>query len=255
MRTISIDDFKALVSRPDWHREQDHDVVDAITTHSERWNRDEDELERIEIRHAYGWASQTSALDGITITYTEGIEYYECDPDSLSTSIDGLDDVWAIDGITVLNDDGEPVCAADLADYLPITFSDIDYSVLEIEQTTDIGITEDSDMDTITLEIDNAPDIRFTGERIARVSSSPEQAMGSSYSGQTGRWTTLALYRTANGKYICHQIGHTQWQGERTRYSGAVCATLDEVREFFGHRWLAKELYEEAGIDSAVDVA
>lgn len=37
-------------------------------------------------------------------------------------------------------------------------------------------------------------------------------------------------------------------------FSGKVCETLAEVKEFFGHRWLAKELYAEAGIDDAVEV-
>jgi hypothetical protein len=65
-------------------------------------------------------------------------------------------------------------------------------------------------METITLTIDNEPDLRFTGERIAFNSSSANNAR-SDYSGSTGRWTELALYRTIGGRYICHQIGRTQW--------------------------------------------
>jgi hypothetical protein len=109
-------------------------------------------------------------------------------------------------------------------------------------------------METFTLEIDNAPNIRFTGEMVASAVSSDNQAMGSSYSGQTGRWTDLALYKTKGGKFVCHQVGRTRWQGERDRFSGKVCETLEEVKEFFGHRWLAKELYSEAGIDGTVEV-
>lgn len=118
----------------------------------------------------------------------------------------------------------------------------------------DIDVDEDSDMETFTLEIDNAPSVRFTGELVASAASSDNQAMGSSYSGQTGRWTELALYKTKGGKFVCHQVGRTRWQGERDRFSGKVCETLAEVQEFFGHRWLAKELYAEAGIDDAVEV-
>lgn len=109
-------------------------------------------------------------------------------------------------------------------------------------------------METFVLRIDNEPNIRFTGELLAKSSSSDNNAAGSSYSGSTGRWTELALYKTKGGKYICHQIGYTRWQGERDIYSGEVCETLDEVKEFFGYRWLAKELYESAGIDDAIDV-
>ncbi len=109
-------------------------------------------------------------------------------------------------------------------------------------------------MNKHTLKIDNAPSLRFTGELLATVSSTDNNAAGSSYSGETGRWTELALYRTAKGKYICHQTGFTRWEGERERYSGAVCDTVDQVQEFFGHRWLAKELYDKAGIEAVVDI-
>lgn len=95
---------------------------------------------------------------------------------------------------------------------------------------------------------DNKPALEFYGECIASVSSSDDKAMGSMWSGETGRWTELALYKTTSGKYVCEQIGRTRWQGERDRFSAEVCDTLDQVRAFFGHRWLAKELYEDAGI-------
>jgi len=107
--------------------------------------------------------------------------------------------------------------------------------------------------ETFTLEIDNAPSIRFTGELIARVSSCDNQA-SSNYSGQTGRWTELALYETRGGKFVCHQIGRTRWQGESDRFSGKVCETPDEITEFFSYRWLAKELYAKAGIDDSLEV-
>lgn len=109
-------------------------------------------------------------------------------------------------------------------------------------------------MKTFTLEIDNAPSVRFTGEMVASAASSDNQAMGSSYSGQAGRWTEIALYKTKAGKFVCHQVGRTCWQGERDRFSGKICETLEEVKEFFGHRWLAKELYSKAGIDDTVEV-
>ncbi|MCO4319994.1 hypothetical protein [Aliidiomarina quisquiliarum] len=109
-------------------------------------------------------------------------------------------------------------------------------------------------MKTLTIEIDNEANIRFTGELIGCASSSPNQAMGSSYSGKVGRWTELELYKTEGGKFICRQIGRTQWQGERDRFSGKVCESLGEVKDFFGYRWLAKELYKNTGIDASTTV-
>jgi len=257
MKTLSVAEFETLVARNDWQREQDHDVVERLDRQVEEWNDESEYPELIDVPHVWGVASKTSTLDGITITYTEGFDYDECDPKSLSTGVEGQDEVWSLDGVVVVDEDGDELDAHELADYVDLDsdFSHIDYSVLEIEQVTDIDVDEDSDMmQTFTLEIDNKPNIRFTGELAASVASSDDEAMGSRYSGQTGRWTELALYKTKGGKFICHQIGRTRWLGERDRFSGQVCETLEDVKAFFGHRWLAKALYAEASIDDAVDV-
>jgi hypothetical protein len=100
---------------------------------------------------------------------------------------------------------------------------------------------------------DGDKDISFTGELIAEAETSPETAR-SAYSVTTGRWVELRLYRTQGGKFICEQVGRTQWQGEHDRYSGAVCEDHAGVIEFFGNGWLAKELYEEAEISAAEEV-
>lgn len=254
MKTISIAEFETLVARNDWQREQNHEVVERLDRQVEEWDKENESLDLIDIPHVWGWASKTSTIDGIKITYTEGFNYDECDPDSLSEGTEGLDDVWSVEGVVVVDEDGDELNAHELADYLDSDFSSIDYDVLQIDEVTEIDIDEDSDMETFTLEINNEPDIRFTGELVAGATSSDNQAMGSSYSGSTGRWTELKLYKTKGGKYVCHQVGCTLWQGERDRFSGKVCETLDEVKEFFGHRWLAKELYGNAGIDDAVEV-
>ena len=98
-------------------------------------------------------------------------------------------------------------------------------------------------METIELYVDNEPDIQFCGELIAEVSSYRAFENDS-------RWTELDLYRTASGKFICHQIGRTRWVGEKDRYKAAVCKTTNEVIDFFGYGRLAKELYELADIDA-----
>lgn len=111
-------------------------------------------------------------------------------------------------------------------------------------------------MDTkkITVERDNEPSIVFNGELVASARSSDNNPASSSYSGSVGRWTELSLYRTASGKYVCSRIGRTRWVEEHDRYSGAVCETVQEVIDFFGHRWLAKELYDKAGIEDIINV-
>lgn len=94
------------------------------------------------------------------------------------------------------------------------------------------------------LEIDQAPKIAFRGRLKAEVSSQKKR----------GRWTTLALYRTESGRYVCHTIGRTQRPGEHDRYSGQVCETEADVIAFFGQRWLAKKLYDQAGIRNVLEV-
>lgn len=121
---------------------------------------------------------------------------------------------------------------------------------LDTDEATDM--TEE--MEEYVIERDNAPSLKFTGVCLASAKSSSNRAMGSSYSGQTGRWCELALYKTRCGKFVCSQIGYTQWQGEKNRYSGAVCETEAEVIKFFGHGWLAKDLYETAEIKDVQEI-
>ncbi len=108
-------------------------------------------------------------------------------------------------------------------------------------------------MEQFIVERDGAPDLRFTGELVCSTSSSANNA-SSYYSGSTGRWRTLKLWKTQSGKFVCQSVGHTQWQGEKTRYSAAVCDDDSAVMEFFGHGWLAKDLYSEAGIEAVEDL-
>lgn len=256
-QTLTLGQFIALVNDANaWKREQDHDENERGTRQAEQWSdaTGEWDCSIVDIPHAWGYAWLTSTHNGISICYNEGYSYDINDRDSLKSSTEGLSEVWEIDGVTVLDEDGDELDAYDLHDHLPSAFSSIDYDKIAIfSEPTEIDTDEDSDMETFTLSIDNAPDLRFTGELIAENSSSANNAR-SDYSGSTGRWTELALYRTIGGRYICHQIGRTQWQGEHDRYSGKVCETEAEVIAFFGHGWVAKGLYEEAGITDALEI-
>ncbi len=107
---------------------------------------------------------------------------------------------------------------------------------------------------TFILQRDGAPPLRFKGELLAETSSSPDRGRGD-WSGATGRWTELRLYRTQGGKYVCQRIGRAQWQGERDTHEAVVCETENEVMEFFGWGWLAKDLYAKAELDAAEEVA
>ena len=107
--------------------------------------------------------------------------------------------------------------------------------------------------ETFKLEVTGEPDLRFVGEKIASTSNSADRG-NSDFSGETGRWTTLALYRTAGGKYVCHRIDHTQWQGERDAYTACVCDDVLDVMDFFRYGNMAKEIYDQAGIEAALNI-
>lgn len=117
----------------------------------------------------------------------------------------------------------------------------------EAEDIEDID--EDDDMETITLRRDDGADIRFQGEQIASESSWHHDGP------RNTRWTVLTLYRTRGGKLVCSEVGRTIWQGERDRFKVHVADTEQQLIDSLGFGWLAKELYEEAGIDHAQDIA
>lgn len=255
-KTMTVEQFRAMLERPEWVRKQYIEQIGSASRQEQEWDEEAETCATTDIDIIQGYAMLNSKLDGVTIEYQEFWSHDEFEPGSFETSTDGLD-VWTISGVIVLDEDGDEMSINDLMFMFPAEFSDIDYDGLKagIEQTTDIDTDteEDSAMETITLPSDNAPSIRFKGERIARTSSSPDTA-NSYYSGTTGRFTILELYRTASGKYVCHSVGVTQWQGEHDRYKTAVCETVEGVINFFGHGWLAKDLYSDVGIEDVTDI-
>lgn len=189
---------------------------------------------------------------GGSATYQNAFEF-EIDQDTTNSPC-------VLKGAVIVDEDGEVVDGWMLADILHDYLegreweSEVRLLLPEIE-LEEIEIDESTNMNTYTeytVERDNDRTIKFMGELVGSVSSSDEQAMGSLYSGSVGRWTELKLYTTKSGKYICSQIGRTRHQGERVRYSGAICDTTEQVIEFFGNGWLAKLLYDNAKIDGSI---
>lgn len=254
MTQISIDQFEEIVARSGWVRQQEFEYNYDCEYDKPIWNPQTQDYEETQVTQINGLVRFTSTLDDMTITYTEGYSYDKYMPETLISSTDGIDPVWEYQGPDVVDEDGDILNAHDLADYLSNEFSELNFDDLEIDEITDIDFDKDSDMETFVLEIDNEPNLRFTGELVASASSSDNNASGSNYSGQSGRWTVLKLYKTIGGKFICHRVGRTNWSGERDRFSGKVCTTHEEIIEFFGNGWLSKDLYDEAGIESVTDI-
>ncbi|MEJ1489691.1 MAG: hypothetical protein RPU72_15250 [Candidatus Sedimenticola sp. (ex Thyasira tokunagai)] len=104
------------------------------------------------------------------------------------------------------------------------------------------------------VEVNDRSDIKFTGYLLAKASTSDNTASGGIYSGETGRWTELELYKTKEGYYVCNNIYKTLWDGERDINNAVVCTTQEQVIDFFGFDALAKSLYSDADIDCSTKV-
>jgi len=249
MKTMTEAEFIILIQSPDlWSIE---------TTGDGEVNRNDDPFDDATAT-CWAWGCVEARHDGIEITYQETASWAETHPEEYETTTDHGADVLTVTGVTVVDDDGDDLPSYKISEmfgaHADRAFSDVDWPALLPEKKYQYA-DEDTEMtnDMITLPRDKGLDLRFSGELIAEASSSANNA-SSQYSGQTGRWTTLRLYRTAGGKFVCQSIGHTIWEGEHNRYSAAVCATDGEVIEFFGTGWLAKSLYGDAGIEAVETV-
>lgn len=96
-------------------------------------------------------------------------------------------------------------------------------------------------MKEFNLEADNRTDVAFTGLKLASVKSRD-------YNNRTDRWTELHLYRTQGGKYVVQTLGMTSIQGEHVKRIVDIASNLAELYEICGHGWLAKYLYQAAGL-------
>jgi|SRR5215475_3176304 len=110
-------------------------------------------------------------------------------------------------------------------------------------------------MEQFNLRNDEGRNVKFTGECIGSACNEFDRACGSAWSGETGRRYELALYRSNSGRLICERIMYTQWVGERDHHVVKLCLTLENVFDFFGYGPLAKQLYKDAAIDDAEQVA
>lgn len=247
--TYSVESINSEFQQHEMQTGYNRDGEDEFETRFESWVGGSCTAKSGELTVEFGWVAKG------------GDETYQAAHD-FEITIEGdhcSNREFTLIGFKLVDEDGDELDDWVINELLREKFNGCEWEdLVEAElpkaEITCIDIDEDSDMKTYEIHIDDEPNIRFTGEHIASASSSDNQAMGSSFSGDTGRWTELRLYKTKGGKYICQQIGRTKWLGEHDRFTGKVCETVDEVIKFFGHRWLAKELYKNAGISDAVEV-
>lgn len=87
---------------------------------------------------------------------------------------------------------------------------------------------------------ENAPTLQFTGELLTTIESSAFYEWK-----KQDRWEELRLYKTDNYRCVCEHSIYSNEVGEPAYSNYAkVCDTLEEVKDFFGHGWLAQQLYK-----------
>jgi len=81
-------------------------------------------------------------------------------------------------------------------------------------------------MEKIIIKRDGLPPIAFNGEKIG--SGDNRIISGNS----ANRWTEVAIYRTAGGRYVVSLARFTCWQGESDHHAATSKATSDEIIEW-----------------------
>lgn len=262
---MSIEQFRAWAESAQLSESTEYHAGECVDRHDGY----DDDGEPTTATVTYGWISRTLSgvlPDGASaeITYPVNVEWAGTETERYDDEFtvergDGIDPI-IVKNIRLCDEDGEALGLNETADIMIEVFgdrlTDIDAEPLipavqchEIDEDGEIM----EDMAEITLDNQGAPNLRFVGKLVAEMSSSPDQA-SSYYSGSTGRYTILRLFRTRGGKFVAEKTGRTQWQGERDRINIAVCDDEKAVIEFFGHGWLAKDLYEEAGISDVTEI-
>ena len=237
MKTFTENELREQLDRDGWTHE---DVLEKAFRESitiEKTHYYGGELTETEIETYTDDMCRRSTLDGMSICYWNTAKYEEFEPDSLKFDNSSyLDSIWDFSGFQVVDEDGDVLSYSEVEDILDEydSFKDIDPSELleEINEVVQVDVDEESDMETIQIEVTNEPNIEFMGERIARVV----------------KYFEFALYRTQAGRYICHKCDFGR-MNEAYYYTAAIVDDHMGVIEFFGHGDLAKKLYCKAGIE------
>lgn len=243
MKFMPLDEFKNMLSRKDWVNEQTFHQGETSEREIDQWDETSGTFEKVIVPFVGGYCCRVSTLGGIQITYNESFEYDLFQSNSLSTSSEGLDEVWKIDGVSVINEHGLPFGEYDIEDLIPSEFSRVDYSELEIDQVVNVDSVSCQGEEVWTVHNDYGPSLKFVGEILVNVSNDINR-----FTDELGRKFRLTLYQSQSGKYVCERIGFARWAEESDFHQAKVCASTVEVKEFFGDNPLAKTLYDEAGI-------
>jgi len=101
-----------------------------------------------------------------------------------------------------------------------------------------------------SLRRDNGRDIAFNGEFICYVDSRDYGHRDHSRGKTARRWTEMALYRTEGGSLVVTISGRSDMPGEVDRVKAHVFDNKEDMFDGIGFSYLAKAMYDDAGIAS-----
>lgn len=103
-------------------------------------------------------------------------------------------------------------------------------------------------MKYFSLRRDNGRDIAFNGEALSVVDSRDYGQLGRGKNAK--RWTEMALYRTEGKSFVVAISGRSDMPGEVDRVKAHVFESEQDMFEGVGFSYLAKAMFDEAGISS-----
>ncbi len=253
---MTVEQFKEFCKTAVWIYTQDIQTGDQEI--KDGYTDDGDEIVKPQ---GYGYCSKTGSFGGVKVTFQaevswEGTQNRRFKDDYESSRFEGDGYEWEMDGLDLIDDDGDKMRVRDEDTTLYSLSEDgylgdigrIDFGELIPEVSVQVVDIEDAKIgELIELTNDNAPNVEFNGAEIGSASSRD------AYSRET-RWTVYKIFRTDGGTLIGQIIGYSQWQGEDTRYKVQVCSGPRELMSFLGYSDAAKEAYAEAGINATVKV-
>jgi len=101
-------------------------------------------------------------------------------------------------------------------------------------------------MNTYRIIRDNGIDLEFSAEIIGFAEGSQKNIIG--YHIDSTTLTTLLLYKTAGGKYICEKITQNDTYPSKNKSRAIVSSGATQIYKFFGTGALATQLYKMAAL-------
>ena len=126
MKTLTLEQFRASLNNDAWIRTQDTDIHGQwdILEHG-------GEGEIIERKH-WGFAHIQITHGAASIKLLEGFNFIDGSDEKVDADHEGLDNNVELEGINIVNEDGDPVHIDEIRHEIEKVFSGVDYSHYDV---------------------------------------------------------------------------------------------------------------------------